>query len=799
MVREVAAALAVIVAVVVPMTAHDLSQSALDPGPELIAGGDFDEGVGVWWTTGDMVADTSSGALCVEVPGGTASAWSSIVGVDNVPIEAGRDYDFSFTATGTTDVPVVIRALVQQAVAPWNATYEANPAIGGDDNEFHFQFNSNLDLPEAQVVFQIGAAEADWTFCLDDAHLATGEPAVAFVADTGTRVRVNQLGYLESGPKFATLMTEAPDPLPWTMLDAKGTSIATGTTDPRGNDSSAGGGVHVVDFTDVRLAGEGYTIEVDDQSSYPFAIANDIYSSLRYDALHYFSLVRSGIEITEPGYERPAGHLGVAPNTGDTAVPCQQPEGFMQNWTCDYTLDVTGGWYDAGDHGKYVVNGGIAVYQLMSTYERTLTAPTATPGALDDGTLAVPESENGVPDILDEARWELEWMMKMQVPAGLPLEGMAHHKVQDDGWTGLPLLPSDDPKQRQLHRPSTAATLNLAAVAAHGSRLFAKFDPSFSRELLEASRRAWAAALETPELYAPADDGNDGGGPYDDNAVADEFYWAASELYLTTGEAEFDDALHANEWHNADVYLDGGFSWADTAQLARLDLATVPSDLSDRDDVVASVVALADRYLEDQRSTNFGQVLNHLAGYDWGSNSAILNNQVVLGTAFDLTGKQHYAAAVIESMDYLFGRNAMNNSYVTGYGTVYSQNQHSRWFAHQLDASLPSPPPGTIAGGPNTAYSDPIAIQTFNAGCAPQQCYLDDIASYSTNEMTVNWNSALTWVASFVDDQRGLEQASYDSGEQSITSYLPIILGAAGGAIALLIGVYAWRRRVLRR
>ena len=465
----------------------------------------------------------------------------------------------------------------------------------------------------------------------------------------------------------------------------------------------------------------------------------------------------------------------------------------MQNYSCDYELDVTGGWYDAGDHGKYVVNGGIAVYQLMSLYERSLTAPTATPGALDDGTLSIPESGNGVPDVLDEARWELEWMLRMQVPAGEQYAGMVHHKLQDDGWTGLPLLPSDDPKQRQLHRPSTAATLNLAAVAAQGARLFEHHDPQFSATLLSAARSTWAAALATPELYAPAADGNDGGGPYDDTEVSDEFYWAAAELYLTTGESEFETALQASEWHTADLFTFNGFNWKEVAALGRLDLATVSSELGDRDDVRDSIVALADQYLENQRSTNFGQAFAPISGYDWGSNSSVLNNQVVIATAFDITGAGEYAAAVIESMDYLLGRNAMNNSYITGYGTVYSQNQHSRWFAHQLDASLPSPPPGTIAGGPNSSFSDPIAIQTFNAGCAPQQCYLDDIQSYSTNEMTVNWNSALAWVASFVDDQRGLEQAQVT--EVSEASTLPIVISAAAALVAVASGLFVWRRR----
>jgi len=764
-----------------------------EDGPELIPGGGFEGTTQPWFVTQDMSAANTDGQLCVDVPGGTTTAWSSIIGVDGVPIVKGQDYDFSFTAAAVSPTPVVIRALVQQPVSPWDATFEANPSLGGDETEFSYTFNASLDLPAAQVVFQVGGADEPWSLCIDDVSIHTGDPAEAFVPETGTRVRVNQVGYLLTGPKHATLMTDAADALDWTLRNEAGDSVATGQTEPRGDDSSAGGGVHVIDFSEVREVGDGFTIDADGQASHPFAIGDDLYDRLRYDSLQYFHLVRSGIEIDVPGYEREAGHLNVAPNQGDTAVGCQSPQPFMQNWTCDYELDVRGGWYDAGDHGKYVVNGGIAVYQLMSAYERTLTASSTTAGAFDDGTLDIPESSNGVPDLLDEARWELEWMLRMQVPAGEELAGMVHHKVQDDSWTGLPLLPADDPKARQLHRPSTAATLNLAAVAAQGSRLFAPFDAEFADDLLAASRTAWDAANTTPRLFAPAADGVNGGGPYDDDDVADEFYCAAAELYLTTGEPAFESAVLDHPLHTADIYRIAGFDWGHVAALARMDLATVPSELPDRDEVVASVIELADKYADAQQTQNFGQPYAPISGYGWGSNSSILNNMVVLATAYDLGGDARFSTAVVEGMDYILGRNAMNNSYVTGYGTTYSHNQHSRWFAHQLDADLPSPPPGTLAGGPNRSIQDPLAQQTFTTGCADQLCYLDDIQSWSTNEMTVNWNSSLVWVASFVADQTELEAVA--SVKPAPNDQLPLVLVGGGLVLVALIVVMVLRGR----
>jgi endoglucanase len=138
--------------------------------------------------------------------------------------------------------------------------------------------------------------------------------------------------------------------------------------------------------------------------------------------------------------------------------------------------------------------------------------------------------------------------------------------------------------------------------------------------------------------------------------------------------------------------------------------------------------------------------------WDWGSNSMVLNDLVVIAYAYDITSRAKYRDAVLEGIDYVLGRNALDISYVTGYGEVSSQNQHSRWYAHQLDASLPHPPRGTLAGGPNSSLQDPVAQERL-AGCVGQFCYIDDIQSWSTNELTINWNAPLAWVASFVADQ----------------------------------------------
>jgi len=726
--------------------------SAQSQPVELIQDGDFGPNQSAW---GD--ASIVDGQLCLDVPGGTINPWDAGISQAGVPLVTGEVYEFSFDAKASPS-NVVVRALVQVPSPPYATALDRNPTLTPELQHFSFTFQANADLTAA-VSLQVGGATEPWTLCVDNFSLKSGATLVPYAPATGPRVRVNQVGYLPRGPKGATLVTSATEPLPWRLRDARGELVARGHTSLFGLDATSGLNVQEIRFDRVRRPGRGYQLEVDGELSHPFDIQGSVYDSLQSDAFAFFYAQRSGIaidgDLLGPEYARAAGHVGVAPNLGDTAVPCMSAEAsqnaYGEPWTCEYTLDVSGGWYDAGDHGKYVVNGGIAVAQLLSTYERSRRGPRGSHRVLGDGSLAIPEQDNGVPDVLDEARWELEFLLAMQVPSGQPLAGMAHHKIHDSSWSGLPLDPALDPLPRELHRPSTAATLNLAAAAAQGARLYRRYDAAFANRLLDAARRAWDAAVANPALYAPGSDGS-GGGSYGDGNVSDEFYWAAAELYLTTHEAQYLDAVVASEQHTGPVFSVDGFSWGNVAALGRLDLATVPSPLPDAREVRRSVVAGADAILAVAQAQAWGQPYAPVNGWVWGSNSQLLNNLVVLGTAFDLTGDPRYQRAVIEGIDFILGRNALNLSFVTGYGDVFSQNQHSRLFAAQLNAELPHPPIGSIAGGPNTGVQDPVARELLT-GCVGQFCYVDDINSYSTNEIAINWNAPLAWVASFLADQ----------------------------------------------
>lgn len=730
-------------------------------GADLVVDGRFDQGQDSFWAGDGMALKRDGGQLCADVSAG-GETWDRLIGLNGLKLEPGLHYRLSLSVKADTARSVPAR--IQRGAEPWTTQSEFAITSAPEHVLFSADFMAS-DADEAQLVFPLGGAEKAWSFCIDDVSLVEIKaPDGANRANQGPAIRVNQLGYFTDGPKRATVISDARRAIPFQLLDAGDAVVGEGTTRPSGFDPTAGVRTHVADFSAYAVPGDGYRLVSGDWTSDRFSISDDVYGRLTVDALSWFYPQRSGIQIrgdiAGKAYARPAGHVGVAPNAGDRSVSCltgEEAKALYGDWSCSYRLDVSGGWYDAGDHGKYAVNGAISVGQLLATYERALAFGGAKSPALGDRLSRIPERGNGIPDLLDEARWELQFLLSMMVPDGEPLAGMVHHKIHDTAWTSPPMLPSEDPKPRALHRPSTAATFDVAAAAAQAARLFAKDNPTFSAKLLAAARKAWVAANTNPVLLAPKSEGNSGGGDYDDDDVSDELYWAAAELFLTTGDLKYLDALRASPHWSSDVLPPtGAFHWRNVAGFARLQLALYGEALpkADREMVRRSVLTAARAFLPLQAAEPFGQIYrprNHR--YDWGSNQLILQNIIVLSAAFDLSGEKAFLNAARESMDYLLGRNALAMSYITGYGKRSPENQHSRWYAHQVDPTLPNPPIGSLAGGPNSTPVDAIAKERLK-GCAPQTCYVDDIEAYGSNEITINWNAPLVYVASFLADAR---------------------------------------------
>jgi len=547
-------------------------------------------------------------------------------------------------------------------------------------------------------------------------------------------VRCNQVGYLPDGPKRAVWVTDAEAPAPFRVLDRDGGTIATGATVPWAvrPEPTSGLRVHELEFSGVRAEGAGFVVEVGGARSHPFAIAPDLYAPLRDDALRFFYLQRSGVAIDDaraPGYGRPAGHAG------DTAVAAwsgADARRLYPGWSCPGRFDVSGGWYDAGDHGKYVTSGAMAVWQLLATIE-LLRRRGADPAA--EAVLA------------EECRWQLDWLLRMQVPPGRMHAGLAFHRLHGTEWAPLPCRPHEDPTTRVLHRPSTAAGLHLAAAVAHGARVFAG-DAAYARRLLEAATTAYRAAQAEPELLAPDDHGAFGGGPYAHDDLGGDWAWAAAELWLASRDPAY--AATAARAAEAGAIAPDGFDCDRMAAAGALDLALHGAPAETHDAVVATVIDAADRLVELQAGSPWGEPYAPPDGWSWGSNGRILANLVVLAVAHELSGRAEHRAAAARGMDHLLGCNALGQSYVTGYGTDATRHQRTRHFAHDLDPSFPPPPPGALAGGPTSKEHPGFPTDPRLRGLPPQQCYLDEPTSETTNDVCIRWNAPLVHMAAFL-------------------------------------------------
>ncbi|HEX7667999.1 MAG TPA: glycoside hydrolase family 9 protein, partial [Polyangiaceae bacterium] len=317
-------------------------------------------------------------------------------------------------------------------------------------------------------------------------------------------------------------------------------------------------------------------------------------------------------------------------------------------------------------------------------------------------------------------------------------------------------------------------------VGAQCARVWKEIDPAFSKKCLGSAEAAWTAAVANPAIYAPESD-NVGGGPYDDKNVTDEFYWAAAELFITTGKPEYQKAIATAPFYkHFPVSSEGSASsgavtpmtWQDTAALGSISLAVVPSTL-DKAAVGAlrgQIAAAADQIAALTARTGYRVPVSGGPGhrYPWGSNSLVLNNALVLGLAHDFTKSPKYAAAMVDAMDYLLGRNPVAKSYVSGYGENPLEHPHHRFWSKQVNPKMPSPPPGLVSGGPNSGLQDPYVQAAGLKGCAPQKCYVDNIAAFSVNEVAINWNAPLAWVTAYLDElARGSGEASGKTGGKS--------------------------------
>lgn len=563
--------------------------------------------------------------------------------------------------------------------------------------------------------------------------LAAGS-AAAEDARASAAIKLNQVGFLPAAQKLAVVPGAAP--ARFSVLDAAtGKPVFDGRLAPAATWDASGERVRVADFSALRTPGR-YRIRVPGlPDSAPFAVDADVYRDLDAAAIRSYTLNRAGIALTPAvagPWARPLGHPDTEVLVHPSAASARRPAGTV--------IASPKGWYDAGDYNKYVVNSGISTYTLLAAYEHF-------PAWFDKLALHLPESGNGLPDILNEALWNLEWMASMQDPE----DGGVYHKLTNQVFDPF-VMPDKAVTPRYVVQKSTAATLDYAAVMAVASRVLAPFDgqqPGRAARYLAAAEAAWRWAGAHPQvLYRqPADILT---GAYGDKIVSDEFAWAATELLIATGK----DAYRQHALAAPAAAAQTAPGWGEVGMLGWISLAEqslhpnrdLPENAAVRAATGAArrgLLAAADGLVARRQASPY-RVSMARKDFVWGSNAAVLNQAMVLVTAYRIEPRRDYLDAAQSALDYVLGRNGPGSSFVTGFGARSPLHPHHR--PSEADG-VAAPYPGMLVGGPNPGQQDRSGCRRPYPSARPALSWLDDVCSYASNEIAINWNAPLVYVA----------------------------------------------------
>ena len=552
-------------------------------------------------------------------------------------------------------------------------------------------------------------------------------------------IKVDQVGYLPSRAKLAIVTDPRATGSFTVRRAADGSEALTGRLGASMADADTGDTVRVADFSALGQAGSFYLDVAGVGASHEFDVAPDVYAKVFYLAMRAFYGQRCGSAVdlapTYAGYRHPACHTAGTPN----------PDALMHSSSgATGAVEATQGWHDAGDYGKYVVNSGITTGELLWTYE-------AFAKRVGSVRLDIPESGNSVPDLLDEVRWNLDWMLKMQ-----DRDGGVWPKLTSERFGGFVMPEVDDGGPRYVigtgsaPYKSSCATGDFAAVMAAAARVFRPFDPDFATVALAAAERAWSWLSRNPSVVFRNCCGVQTG-EYGDSNCADERLWAAAELFRTTGRAEYDAYFTANRAAARPGLVAATTpSWQDVGTLALLTyyFSAPPADEAARAQIRADTLAAADAIVARTAATPYHVSLRS-TDYVWGSNGVAANYGVLLALAYAMQPNPAYLEAAADNLHYLLGRNTFGLSWVTQTGRRPFRNPHHRPSGADANAE---PWPGLLSGGPNRYGGDPV-IDAMPAA-PPARRYADDQRSYASNEVAINWNAPLVFLlASLLSDQ----------------------------------------------
>lgn len=537
-------------------------------------------------------------------------------------------------------------------------------------------------------------------------------------------IKLNQLGFLPAAAKWAVIPDVSATQFRIINV-ATDAEIYTGTLTAAAYWEASDERVKLADFSSVKTPGE-YIVRVDGLTdSFSFQIAGDVYRALNAASIKAFYFNRNSAALLPEHagvYARPLGHPDIRVLVHPSAASDTRPTGTA--------ISSPKGWYDAGDYNKYIVNSGIATYSLLAAYEHF-------PEIFNQQNLHIPESSDAIPDLLNETLWNLEWMLSMQDPN----DGGVYHKLTNKNFDGT-VMPHEANSERYVVQKTTAAALDFAAVMAAASRVLAPYEkqlPGMSARMLAAAESAWAWAVANPSvIYKQPDDIKTG--EYGDGELADEFFWAAAELYITSKKEAYYTAMKPAAISSTVP------SWGDVRSLGWISLVQHRNKLTavaDQELITRRIDELAAQ-LQSVWATSAYRVTMQKNDFKWGSNSVALGQAMMLIQGYRLNGKREYLDAAQSMLDYALGRNPLDTSFVTGFGLQSTLHPHHR--PSEADA-ITGPIPGFIAGGPQPGQQDKEDCPVGYPSSLTAKSYLDHYCSYASNEIAINWNAPLVYVS----------------------------------------------------
>ena len=528
-------------------------------------------------------------------------------------------------------------------------------------------------------------------------------------SDAGTHVFVNQAGYLPEALK--RVVADKPAKRFMVIEAATGKAVFTGKLIPV-KDPTSQKKIWTGDFTEFSKPGS-YQIQIQNVGfSYPFSIEPTIYSHLLNLAARSFYLQRCGIDLNDR-------------ETGLAHPKCHQNDGVIARkdpyYDAGQQINCTGGWHDAGDYGKYTPTTAVAAAYLMVAYELW-------PEKFNDGQLRIPESGNGIPDILDEARVGLEWLLSMQRP-----DGAVYHKLAGSRWPGF-ISPDDEYQTRYIYGISTAGTGKFAAVMAIAARVWETIDPKFAARAYQAALKAWRFLQEHDEFIWDHDSfDDDGSGAYGQTTDLPDRLWAALELStLNRTEQPIADLVKQVESHPITT-----ISWVDAFALGCFNYARSANCLPQiKAIVVKKLIDSAEKNLAAAKASGYRYTLDY-SEFAWASNKEGLSRGIAMLLAAEFDPKPEYRENALAQLDFVLGLNPLSKCFVAGIGSDPPLNMH-----HRLVIASGKIIPGLLAGGPNNKSES--EVEPFGKG---PYSYVDGSRSYSSNETAIDYNAALFFAA----------------------------------------------------